>query len=147
MQDYPQLHDGLPLHKVKYRFQWNAPVTISPHNADILYHCSQYVHKSLDGGQSWQVVSPDLTLNKKEYQELPGGPVQIDYTGVENFNTIFVMEESPITPNELWVGTDDGLVHLSKDCGKSWSKITPPGIPQLATVNSIDLSKHKKGKA
>ena len=147
VQDYPQLHDGLPLHQVKYRFQWNAPVTISPHNADVLYHCSQYVHKSLDGGQSWQVISPDLTLNKKEYQELPGGPVQIDYTGVENFNTIFVMEESPLVANELWVGSDDGLVQLSKDGGKTWNKITPSGIPSLATVNSIDISRHKKGKA
>ncbi len=147
VQDYPQLHDGLPLHKVKYRFQWNAPVTISPHNPDVVYHCSQFVHKTSDGGQTWQLVSPDLTLNKKEYQELPGGPVQIDYTGVENFNTIFVMEESPITPNELWVGTDDGLVHVSTDGGKSWNKITPPGVPSLATVNSIDISRHKKGKA
>jgi photosystem II stability/assembly factor-like uncharacterized protein len=147
VQDYPQLHDGLPLHKVKYRFQWNAPITISPHNSDVLYHCSQYVHKTTDGGQTWQVISPDLTLNKKEYQELPGGPVQIDYTGVENYNTIFVMEESATTQNELWVGTDDGLVHLSTDGGKSWSNITPKGIPALATVNSIDISRHKKGKA
>lgn len=147
VQDYPQLHDGLPLHKVKYRFQWNAPITISPHNSDILYHCSQYVHKTTDGGQTWQIISPDLTLNKKEYQELPGNPVQIDYTGVENFNTIFVMEESAITANELWVGTDDGLVHLSMDGGKGWSNITPKGIPALATVNSIDISRHKKGKA
>lgn len=147
VQDYPQLHDGLPLHKVKYRFQWNAPITISPHNADVVYHCSQFVHKTTDAGQTWQVISPDLTLNQKEYQELPGGPVQIDYTGVENFNTIFVMEESPITPNELWVGSDDGLVHLSTDGGKNWNKITPPGLPQLATINSIDISRHKKGKA
>jgi photosystem II stability/assembly factor-like uncharacterized protein len=147
VQDYPQLHDGLPLHKVKYRFQWNAPITISPHNPDVVYHCSQFVHKTTDAGQTWQLISPDLTLNKKEYQELPGGPVQIDYTGVENFNTIFVMEESPITPNELWVGSDDGLVHLSMDGGKNWNKITPPGVPALATINSIDISKHKKGKA
>jgi photosystem II stability/assembly factor-like uncharacterized protein len=147
IQDYPQLHDGLPLHKVKYRFQWNAPITISPHNSDVVYHCSQFVHKTMDGGQTWQLISPDLTLNKKEYQELPGGPVQIDYTGVENFNTIFVMEESPITPNELWVGTDDGLVHISMDGGKNWNKITPPGIPPLATINSIDISAFKRGKA
>lgn len=147
VQDYPQLHDGLPLHKVKYRFQWNAPITISPHNSDVLYHCSQFVHKTTDGGQTWSVISPDLTLNKKEYQELPGGPVQIDYTGVENYNTIFAMEESAITANELWVGSDDGLVHLSTDGGKSWSNVTPKGIPALASVNSIDISRHKKGKA
>jgi photosystem II stability/assembly factor-like uncharacterized protein len=144
---YPQLHDGLPLHKVKYRYQWNAPIHISKHNPDVVYHCSQYVHKTMDGGNSWEVVSPDLTVNKKEYQELPGGPVQYDYTGVENFNTIFSFEESPLLQGELWVGTDDGLVHLSADGGKTWKNITPPGIPALATVNTIDISSHKKGKA
>ncbi|MFM9076102.1 MAG: WD40/YVTN/BNR-like repeat-containing protein, partial [Bacteroidota bacterium] len=112
-----------------------------------LYHCSQFVHKSVNGGQSWEVISPDLTLNRKELQGLPGGPVQIDYTGVENFNTIFVLEESLLVQGELWAGTDDGLVHLTTDGGKSWKKITPPGIPELATVNSIDISKHRKGVA
>jgi photosystem II stability/assembly factor-like uncharacterized protein len=144
---YPQLHDGLPLHKVKYRYQWNAPITISSHNPDVVYHASQYVHKTTDGGQTWEVVSPDLTLNKKEYQELPGGPVQIDYTGVENFNTIFALEESPLEQGVLWAGTDDGFVHVTMDGGKTWKNITPPGLPSLATVNSIDLSTFKKGKA
>ena len=144
---YPQLHDGLPMHEVKYRYQWNAPITLSTHNPDVLYHCSQYVHKTTDGGQTWEVISPDLTLNKKEYQELPGGPVQIDYTGVENYNTVFVLEESPFQQGELWAGTDDGLVHLTKDGGKTWKKITPPGLPELATVNSIDVSRHRKGVA
>ncbi len=143
---YPQLHDGLPLHKVKYRYQWNAPIHISIHNPDVVYHASQFVHKTTDGGQTWEVISPDLTLNKKEYQELPGGPVQYDYTGVENFNTIFVLEESPLEQNVLWAGTDDGLVHVSTDGGKNWKNVTPAGIPALATVNSIDISAHKKGK-
>lgn len=144
---YPQLHDGLPLYNVRYRYQWNAPIHISIHNPDVVYHCSQYVHKTKDGGQTWQVVSPDLTLNKKEHQEIPGGPVQHDYTGVENFNTIFVFEESPLEEGVLWAGTDDGLVHVSRDGGKTWKNVTPPGLPALATVNSIDLSAHKKGKA
>ena len=143
---YPQLHDGLPLHKVKYRYQWNAPITISPNNPDVVYHCSQYVHKTSDGGQTWEVISPDLTLNKKEYQELPGGPVQYDYTGVENFSTIFAFEESALEPGVLWAGTDDGLVQVSMDGGKKWSNVTPMGIPSLATVNAIDISQIKKGK-
>ena len=147
VQDYPQLHDGLPLYEVKYRYQWNAPITLSTHNPDVLYHCSQYVHKTTNGGQTWEVISPDLTLNKKEYQGFPGGPVQIDYTGVENYNTIFVLEESPLTEGELWAGTDDGLVHITHDGGKTWNKITPPGLPELATVNSIDISRHRKGLA
>lgn len=143
---YPQLHDGLPLYNVKYRYQWNAPILISPHDPDVVYHCSQYVHKTSNGGQNWEVISPDLTLNKKEYQEIPGGPVQHDYTGVENFNTIFALEESRLQKDELWAGTDDGLVHVSMDGGKNWKNVTPPGIPPLATVNAIDISQHKKGK-
>jgi photosystem II stability/assembly factor-like uncharacterized protein len=144
---YPQLHDGLPLYKVKYRYQWNAPIRISPNNPDVIYHCSQYVHKTSDGGQTWQVISPDLTLNKKEQQELPGGPIQHDYTGVENFNTIFSFEESKLEPEVLWAGSDDGLVHVSRDGGKNWKNVTPIGIPKYATVNTIDLSTFKKGKA
>ncbi len=144
---YPQLHDGLPLYKVKYRYQWNAPIRISSTNPDVLYHCSQFVHKTTDGGQTWQVISPDLTLNRKEQQELPGGPVQHDYTGVENFNTIFAFEESKLEPNVLWAGSDDGLVHVSMDAGKNWKNVTPTGIPKYATVNTIDISTFKKGKA
>lgn len=144
---YPQLHDGLPLHQVKYRYQWNAPIHISKHNPDVVYHTSQFVHQTKTGGQSWEVISPDLTLNKKEYQELPGGPVQYDYTGVENFNTIFSFEESPITANELWAGTDDGFIHITQDGGKNWKNITPLAMPALGTVNTLDISAHKKGKA
>ncbi len=143
---YPQMHDGLPLYKVKYRYQWNAPIKISPHNPNVVYHCSQFVHKSSDGGLNWEVISPDLTTNKKEYQEIPGGPVQHDYTGVENYTTVFAFEESPLERDVMMAGTDDGLLHLTKDGGKNWKKITPAGLPELATINSIDFSKHKKGK-
>ena len=143
---YPQLHDGLALYDVKYRYQWNAPLTFSPNDPSVLYHCSQVVHKTTDAGQTWTVISPDLTLNRKEYQEIPGGPVQHDYTGVENFSTIFSFEESLLEPNVLWAGSDDGIVHVSMDGGKNWKNVTPAGIPGLATVNTIDISQHKKGK-
>jgi photosystem II stability/assembly factor-like uncharacterized protein len=143
---YPQMHDGLPLYKVKYRYQWNAPIRVSPHNANTVYHCSQFVHRSLDGGINWEVISPDLTSNKKEYQEIPGGPVQHDYTGVENYTTVFAFEESPLEAGVLMAGTDDGFVHLSRDNGKTWANVTPTGLPSLATVNTIDFSRHKKGK-
>ncbi len=143
---YPQMHDGLPLYKVKYRYQWNAPIKISPHNANVIYHCSQFVHRSNDGGINWEIISPDLTTNKKEYQEIPGGPVQHDYTGVENYTTIFAFEESPLEKDVMMAGSDDGLLHVTKDAGKNWTKVTPPGLPELATINSIDFSKHKKGK-
>jgi photosystem II stability/assembly factor-like uncharacterized protein len=143
---YPQMHDGLPLYKVKYRYQWNAPIRVSPHNANTVYHCSQFVHRSLDGGIHWEVISPDLTSNKKEYQEIPGGPVQHDYTGVENYTTVFAFEESPLEAGVLMAGTDDGFVHVSRDHGKTWTNVTPAGLPSLATVNAIDFSLHKKGK-
>ncbi|MCZ8354228.1 MAG: hypothetical protein O9340_05805, partial [Cyclobacteriaceae bacterium] len=143
---YPQMHDGLPLYKVKYRYQWNAPIRVSPHDVNTVYHCSQFVHRSKDGGINWEVISPDLTTNKKEYQEIPGGPVQHDYTGVENYTTIFAFEESPLEKGLLMAGSDDGLLHLSNDEGKTWTKLTLPGLPNLATINSIDFSKHTKGK-
>lgn len=144
---YPQLHDGTAPRNIKYRYQWNAPIRISPHDSDLLYHVSQYVHTSTDGGQSWQKISPDLTTNKDEYQDIPGGPIQHDHTGVELYTTIFSFEESPLKKGVLWAGTDDGLVHISQDSGESWNEITPENMPTEGTVNTIDLSDHKEGRA
>jgi len=144
---YPQLHDGTAPRNIKYRYQWNAPIRISPHNSDLLYHLSQYVHMSTDGGQSWQKISPDLTTNKAEYQDIPGGPIQHDHTGVELYTTIFSFEESPLKKGVLWAGTDDGLVHISQDNGENWNEITPEDMPTEGTVNAIDLSHHKEGRA
>ncbi|UZR93622.1 VPS10 domain-containing protein [Chondrinema litorale] len=144
---YPQMHDGTAPRNIKYRFQWNAPIRISPHDPKILYHCSQYVHMSDNGGQSWKIISPDLTTNKDEYHDIPGGPVQHDHTGVELYTTIFSFEESPLEAGLLWVGSDDGLVHITKDGGKSWENITPENMPKEGTVNSIELSKHHPGRA
>ena len=144
---YPQMHDGVAPRDIKYRFQWNAPIRISPHDPDVLYHCSQYVHRSMDGGQSWEVISPDLTTNKDEYQNLPGDPVQHDHTGVELYTTIFAFEESSSEKGVLWAGTDDGRLHISRDNGTSWNEITPTGFPMEATINNIELSAHAKGRA
>ncbi len=144
---YPQMHDGTAGRDIKYRFQWNAPIRLSPHDPSKLYHCSQYVHLSQDGGQSWEVISPDLTTDKDEYQDIPGGPIQHDHTGVELYTTIFSFEESPINPGELWAGSDDGLLHLSRDAGGTWTNITPPNMPVEGTINTIDLSVHASGRA
>ncbi|MCB9080133.1 MAG: glycosyl hydrolase [Lewinellaceae bacterium] len=144
---YPQMHDGQAGRDIRYRFQWNAPIRLSPHNPDVIYHCSQYVHRSTDGGRNWEVISPDLTTNNDAYQDIPGGPIQHDHTGVELFTTIFAFEESPLKAGELWVGSDDGLVHLSRDNGKTWTNITPKGMPANATVNAIELSPHAPGRA
>ena len=144
---YPELHDGKAPRNIRNRYQWNAPIRISPHNSDLLYHVSQYVHKSTDGGQNWEKISPDLTTNKDGYQDIPGGPIQHDHTGVELYTTIFSFEESPHKKGVLWAGTDDGLVHISRDNGKTWNEITPKNMPSEGTVNTIDLSHHKEGRA
>ena len=144
---YPQLQLGAAARDVKYRFQWNAPIRLSPHDPDILYHSSQVVHMSRDRGQSWTVISPDLTTNNPEHQDYAGGPITHDSTGVEVYNTVFAFEESPHTQGELWAGSDDGRVHLSKDRGRTWTEITPEGVPEGGTVNVIELSAHQPGRA
>ncbi len=144
---YPQLQLGQAARDLKYRFQWNAPIRLSPHDPDILYHASQVVHMSRDSGQSWTVVSPDLSTNDPEHQDYAGGPITRDSTGVEVYNTIFSFEESPHTAGELWAGSDDGRVHLSRDRGATWSEITPEGMPEGGTVNVVELSAHAPGRA
>lgn len=145
---YPDLNDGIKPYQLKYRFQWNAPIFISRHNPDVIYYASNHVHKSTNEGQSWEVISPDLTTNNQKYlAEIPGTPIQNDNTGVELYCTIFALEESPLQEGVLWAGSDDGLIHLSKDGGKTWTSNTPPNMPVDGTVNSIDLSHHQEGKA
>jgi photosystem II stability/assembly factor-like uncharacterized protein len=133
---------------MKYRFQWNAPIRLSPHNPDIVYTTSQYVHRSKDHGQNWERISPDLTRNDKTKQDYAGVKgITNDDTGVEVYDTVFSFEESPVTPGLLWAGTDDGLLQISKDNGKTWEKITPTGLPEWSTINAIDLSPKNAGHA
>jgi len=144
---YPQMGDGVAPRDARYRFQWNAPILISRHDPGVVYHASQYVHRTTDGGMSWETISPDLTTDNPDQQGLPGGPLQHDHTGVEVYNTIFVLSESPQDPDELWVGTDDGRVHITRDGGDSWTEITPQAMPTGGTVNSIDLNPTQPGRA
>jgi photosystem II stability/assembly factor-like uncharacterized protein len=141
---YPHYTEGTEQRNLKYRWQWNFPIRISQHNNNVIYHTSNYVHKSTDEGTSWQIISPDLTRNIKAYQDIPGGPIQHDATGVEVYSSIFSMAESPFDPQELWVGSDDGLVHVSKDGGLNWKDVTPKILPEEATINHIELSKHNR---
>src|SRR4029079_2416132 len=132
---------------MKDRFQWNAPIRLSPHNPDIVYTTSQYVHRSKDGGQTWERISGDLTRNDRTKQDYSGGEgITRDDTGVEVYNTVFAFEESAITAGLLWAGSDDGLLHISRDNGKNWTRITPPGLPDLSTINVIDLSAKNAGQ-
>ena len=145
---YADVETGQRAADMKYRFQWNAPLRLSPHNPDILYTTSQYVHRSKDGGLNWERISGDLTRNDKTKQDYAGAKgITRDDTGVEVYDTVFAFEESPVTAGQLWAGSDDGLLHLSKDNGKSWNKITPTGLPEWSTINVIDLSTKNAGRA
>ncbi len=144
---YPQMQDGTAPKELKYRFQWNAPIVISPHDPETVYHTSNYVHRTRDGGMTWETISPDLTTNDTTQQELPGGPLQHDHTGVEVYNTVFAFAESPHTAGVLWAGSDDGLIHLSQDAGASWTNVSPADMPDQGTVNAIELSPHAEGRA
>jgi photosystem II stability/assembly factor-like uncharacterized protein len=145
---YEDSQTGQRASEMKYRQQWNAPIKLSPHNPDIVYTTSQYVHRSKDGGQTWDVISPDLTRNDKTKQNFSGGDgITRDSTGVEVYCTIFQFEESPATPGLFWAGSDDGLLHISRDAGKTWQNITPPGLPEFSTINSIDLNAKLPGRA
>jgi photosystem II stability/assembly factor-like uncharacterized protein len=144
---YPVLVDGVAPAELAYRFQWNAPIVFSPHDASVLYHTSNHVHRTRDGGLTWETISPDLTRNDKAKQGLPGGPLQHDHTSVEVYGTIFVFAESPHQAGTLWAGSDDGLIHISRDGGANWADVTPRDMPADGTVNSIDLSQHVAGRA
>ncbi len=144
---YPQLAVGQAAKDLRYRFQWNAPIRLSPHDPGVLYHASQVVHRSTDEGQSWEVISPDLTRNDKSKQAYAGEPITRDNTGVEVYGTIFALEESPHQRGVLWAGSDDGLVHISRDNGRTWKNVTPRQMPEWGQVNAIELSAHGPGRA
>jgi len=144
---YPQLQLGQAARDLRYRFQWVAPILVSKHDRNVVYHASQFVHRTRDGGMSWETISPDLTTNDKTKQEAAGGPINNDVTGVEITNVIFALSEDPADARTLWAGSDDGRVHITRDGGASWQNITPPNMPTYGTVENIDLSAHRPGRA
>lgn len=144
---WPQLAIGQPPKNLKYRWQWNAPILLSPHDPNTLYHAAQVLLRSRDEGQTWEEISPDLTRNDRSKQESSGGPITKDNTSVETYCTIFALAESRHEAGTIWAGTDDGLIQLTRDGGKSWTNVTPKGMPEWIQVNSIDLSPHDKGTA
>jgi photosystem II stability/assembly factor-like uncharacterized protein len=144
---WPQLADGHATRDLKYRFQWNAPILVSRHDPKTLYHASQILMRSRDEGQTWEEASPDLTRNDRSKQGYSGGPITRDVTGVEVYDTIFALAESPLEPGVLWAGSDDGLVHVTRDGGKTWKNVTPKGLPEWIQINAIDASPHQKGGA
>jgi hypothetical protein len=132
---------------LKYRFQWNFPIVFSPHDPNTLYAAANVLFKSTNEGQSWQVISGDLTRNDKAKQASSGGPITKDNTSIEYYCTIFTVMESPIEKGTIWAGSDDGLVHVTRDGGKNWQNVTPKGMPEWIQINSIDASTFDAGTA
>ncbi len=143
----PVIMDGSGAADQKYRFQWTAPIVISPFDPHTLYIAAQVLFKSTDAGQSWTVISPDLTRNDKTKQQLSGGPITKDSTSVEFYDTIFTVVESPVQRDLIWAGSDDGLVHITRDGGKNWDDVTPKGFPEWGKVSLIEASPFDAGTA
>lgn len=144
---WPEESAGWGAKDVKYRFQWTFPILLSPHDPETLYITSQHVHRSTDEGQSWQVISPDLTRNDRTKQEPSGGPITTDSNGMDYYCTIFAFAESPVERGVLWAGSDDGLVHLSRDGGETWANVTPSNMPEWSLVSIIEPSPHDAATA
>ncbi len=142
--DNPMGHGAEDL---KYRFQWNFPIFFSPHDPNKLYTASNHLHLTTNEGESWEEISPDLTRNDKSKQKSSGGPITQDNTSVEYYSTIFAAAESPVTPGILWTGSDDGLIHISKDGGENWENVTPKGMPEWMMINSIEPSSFDEATA
>ncbi|NQX85305.1 MAG: glycosyl hydrolase [Flavobacteriaceae bacterium] len=130
---------------MKYRFQWNFPILFSKHNPNRLYTFSNHVHVTENEGYSWDIISPDLTRNDPEKLKSSGGPITQDNTSVEYYCTIFAAKESPVTEGLIWVGSDDGLVHVTKNGGENWENVTPEGMPEWMMINSIEPSAFDAG--
>ena len=144
---WPLDTSGMGAGELEHRFQWTEPLLVSPHDANVLYTCAERVFKSTNGGMSWTAISPDLTRNDKTKQKPSGGLITLDITSVEYYDTVFAFTESPLQKDLLWAGTDDGLVHVSQDGGKTWSNVTPAGLPEWSTISQIDASPLSAGTA
>lgn len=142
---WPDNPMGAGAEAMKYRFQWNFPILFSRHNPKKLYTFSNYVHVTENEGQSWEVISGDLTRNDPTKLGSSGGPITQDNTSVEYYCTIFTANESPLKEGLLWVGSDDGLIHVSKDAGATWENVTPPNMPEWNMINSIEPSNFDEG--
>ena len=148
LEVWPELTSGSYASLLKYRFQWTFPLLISPHDNKTIYVTSQYVHRTTNDGQTWEVISPDLSLNDKGMQGFSGG-LTGDNIAVEYANVIYAFDESPVKEGLFWAGTNDGLVHISQDGGKNWTNVTKniPNLPKLGVVRNIEASRWDEGKA
>lgn len=132
---------------LKFRFQRVAPIHVSPHNPDVVYHGSQFLHKTINDGLSWEIISPDLTAFEADKQVISGNPITRDITGEEYYSALYSIRESTIQEGLIWTGSNDGLIHLTKDGGKTWSNVTPPKLPKGGRVDAVEPSFHNPAKA
>jgi len=129
-----------------YRFQRVVPIAVSPHDANTIYHGSQFVHRTRDEGKSWEQISPDLTAFREERQVVSGSPITRDITGEEHYSALYVIAESPVERGVIWAGANDGPVHVTRDDGESWVEVTPPMLPE-GRIQTIEPSPHHGGTA
>jgi photosystem II stability/assembly factor-like uncharacterized protein len=144
---WPDEYTGSGAKDYKYRFQWTYPIILSRHNPSVLYCSANVIFRSTNEGSSWEPISPDLTRNDPSTHEPSGGDITKDNTGTEIYGTIFTLAESPLDPDILWAGSDDGLIHLSKDGGKSWTNVTPDVLPEWSLMSIIEASPHDTATA
>jgi photosystem II stability/assembly factor-like uncharacterized protein len=132
---------------LRYRFQRVSPIHVSPHDPNIVYHASQYVHRTTDEGKTWETISPDLTAFEDDKQVVSGSPITRDITGEEFYSTIYSLRESPVHAGVIWSGANDGPVYVTRDHGDNWRNVTPRGLPPGGRVDAVEPSPHKAAKA
>ncbi|MGA9239756.1 WD40/YVTN/BNR-like repeat-containing protein [Robiginitalea sp.] len=132
---------------LKFRFQRVSPIHVSPHDPKVIYHTSQYVHKTTDEGKTWEIISPDLTAFEADKQVISGSPITRDITGEEFYSTIYAIRESPLQAGVIWVGSNDGPIHVTRDGGSTWDEVTPRNLPPGGRVDAVEPSPHNPAKA
>jgi photosystem II stability/assembly factor-like uncharacterized protein len=144
---WPRNPIGWGMSELKHRFQWTEPIIVSPHDPHMLYYAGEVLFKTTDGGKNWTIISPDLTRKDKSKQQSSGGAITKDNTGVEVYDTIFSVVESPLEKGLIWAGSDDGLIHITRNAGGNWENVTPKGMPEWGTVSMIEASPFDAGTA
>ncbi len=147
IQVYPRFYSGEPAKSIPERWQWTFPIVFSNQDPNVLYASSQHLWRTVNEGQSWERISPDLTRADPKTMEDSGGPITKDQNGPEIYATIFTIAPSRLEANTIWTGSDDGLVHLTRDAGKSWQMVTPSALPEFSRISLIEASPHKAGTA
>ena len=142
---WPQAHTGIGPGELTYRFPWTYPILFSPHDSQVLYTAGNVVFKSVDEGHSWEPISPDLSRNDPSKLTASGGPITKDTSGAEHYCTVSTLRECPVEPGVLWAGSDDGLVHMSRDGGETWQDVTPPDLPEWSFIRTVEPSPHHAG--